>query len=143
MLYLHKEDISELPVFSFDLEPWLHAICAEESKELTEVNVIFCSDEHLLELNREHLNHDYYTDIITFDYCVDNQIIGDLFISVDRVADNASSMGLKGQDELERVIAHGVLHLCGYGDATEGEKSTMRAREDFSLSLRPSVSRGT
>ena len=102
---------------------------------LTKFSIIFCSDEYLLEMNRTHLDHDYYTDIITFDY-TDNQIVsGDLFISVDRVRENASDFNVSFQHELHRVIIHGVLHLCGYKDKSDEEEKLMRSKENNALSM--------
>ena len=101
--------------------------------------MIFCSDEYLLDVNRKYLNHDYYTDIITFDYCEGPVLSGDLFISVDSVRENASVYGTEFADELNRVIVHGLLHLMGYDDHTEDDIATMRAKENYYLSQRTSV----
>jgi len=108
---------------------------------LEEVNIIFSSDDYLLAKNIEFLQHDYYTDIITFDYCVGNNILGDLFVSVDRVAENATENNVDFIFELNRVIVHGVLHLCGYKDKTEADALVMRSKEDLYLSK--IVPRGT
>lgn len=115
---------------------WFTKVCGQERKELGDLNVIFCSDEYLLELNRTHLKHDYYTDIITFDYCDADVVSGDLFISVDRVKENATSLSISFMDELHRVCVHGLLHLCGYGDKSDEEEILMRAKEDEMLLLR-------
>lgn len=115
---------------------WLEETCRAEGKELTELGIIFCSDDYLLEMNRKHLNHDYFTDIITFDYCEDSNVSGDLFISVDRVEENASGFDVSMLDELHRVIVHGALHLIGYSDKGEAAKTQMTSKEDFYLSLR-------
>ena len=101
--------------------------------------MIFCSDEYLLDVNRKYLNHDYYTDIITFDYCEGPVLSGDLFISVDSVRENASFYGTEFADELNRVIVHGLLHLIGYDDHAEADIATMRAKENYYLSQRTSV----
>jgi probable rRNA maturation factor len=98
--------------------------------------LIFCSDEHLLQINKDHLQHDYYTDIITFDYTVEDIISGDLFISVDRVQDNADEFDVLFQDELHRVCVHGLLHLCGYKDKSDEDEKRMREKEDEMLMLR-------
>ena len=119
---------------------WLSAVAVNEGKKLGDVNVIFCSDPYLLEVNKKYLGHDYYTDIITFDYCEGKILSGDLFISVDSVRENASFYGAAFDDELHRVIVHGVLHLIGYDDHTDEEKKTMRSKEDQYLSLRASLS---
>jgi rRNA maturation RNase YbeY len=96
------------------------------------INYIFCSDEYLLEMNRKHLDHDYYTDIITFNYCEDKEISGDMYISVDRIKENSVLLGT-GDSEIYRVIIHGVLHLCGYEDDTDEETEAMRKKEDEAL----------
>ncbi len=102
----------------------------EENKEEGDLTLIFCSDEYLLEINNKHLNHDYYTDIITFDYSQKKNISGDLFISIDRVKENAKEFSVPFLNELSRVVVHGVLHLCGYNDKTEEEKKQMRKLEN-------------
>lgn len=116
------------------LKEWIKACAANESKTVGEISIIFCSDEHILEINKEHLNHDYYTDIITFNYNVENTISGDLFISTDSVKDNAKVMGVPFERELYRVIIHGVLHLIGYNDKTRKQEKEIRKKEDFYLS---------
>jgi len=100
-----------------------------EHKLAGDISVIFCSDEHLLQMNRDYLEHDYYTDIITFDYTELNLISGDLFISYDRVVDNANTFSVTTYNELCRVVFHGVLHLCGYKDKSEEDEKLMRAKE--------------
>ena len=134
MINLFFEDVE-----NFDLDPvfltsWLSGTCVEELKVLEEVNLIFCSDEYLLKMNIEYLQHDYYTDIISFDYCEDDKILGDLFISKDRVLENSIDNNVSFVFELQRVIVHGVLHLCGYKDKTDEEAALMRSKEDFYLS---------
>lgn len=98
-----------------------------------DISVIFCSDKYLLEINKEYLNHDYYTDIVTFNYVKDSIISGDLFISIDRVRENAETFSSKFVVELYRVVFHGVLHLIGYKDKTEAEQKQMRNKEDYYL----------
>jgi len=115
---------------------WLRDVCVSEGKNLAEVSYIFCSDDCLLEMNRKYLNHDYYTDVITFDYCEADAVSGDVFISIDRVEENALTVGVSKQDELHRVIVHGLLHLLGYLDKEAPDKQQMTAKEDFYLSLR-------
>lgn len=135
MIETHFIDV-EIPGLSSEFfYEWMSLICKKEGKELGDVNLIFCSDEHLLEMNREHLQHDYYTDIITFDYCEDDLVTGDLFISKDRVEENAETNNVDFIDELKRVCIHGVLHLIGYGDKSESEEKQMREKEDWALSL--------
>lgn len=118
-----------LELFSF----WLNEVAIEEGRSTGEITLIFCSDEHLLDMNQQYLKHDYYTDIITFDYSEDAEISGDLFISIDRVYDNALENAVTRELELKRVCVHGVLHLCGYGDKSEQESRIMRAKEDYYL----------
>jgi len=110
---------------------WIETIISNENKKLGDINYIFCNDNYLLNINKEYLNHDYYTDIITFDYCEENHISGDIFISLQRVLDNIQIHKTKYEEELNRVIAHGILHLCGYKDKTQEEKKVMRNKENF------------
>ena len=134
MINLFFEDV-EIPNLDSDFFiNWLSSTCTEEGKVLEEVNLIFCSDEYLLKMNVEYLQHDYYTDIISFDYCEEDRILGDLFISKDRVLDNAEQNSVAFVSELQRVIVHGVLHLCGYNDKSEDEEKLMRSKEDYYLS---------
>lgn len=142
MVEVHYQNIEEIPGLSSEfLFSWFTEVCKLEGKELAEVNLIFMSDDDLLEMNRTHLDHDYYTDIITFDYCEEDLILGDLFISVDRVRDNAEEFKVSFGEELKRVCVHGVLHLCGYGDKSEEDERMMRAKENEMLEL--TVSRET
>jgi len=104
-----------------------------ERKLVGDITVVFCSDAHLLQMNIDYLEHDYYTDIITFDYTEMNIITGDLFISYDRVVDNASTFSVSTYNELCRVVFHGVLHLCGYKDKSEEDEKLMRTKEAFYL----------
>lgn len=137
MVEIHYEEIAEIPGINPEfLFAWFSNVCAVENKELGDVNIIFCSDEHLLEMNREHLDHDFYTDIITFDYSGDGLVSGDLFISTDRVADNANDLDQTFIDELNRVCVHGLLHLCGYKDKSASDEKLMRIKEDEMLALR-------
>ena len=113
----------------------LTSLLIEEQKYLGTITVVFCSDEYLLEMNRRHLDHDYFTDIITFDYCEEDLVSGDLFISVDRVLENSLKEQVGFLNELARVCVHGVLHLCGYGDKSSSERVVMRNKEDHYLRL--------
>ena len=116
---------------------WISSAIASEGENPGDINVILCSDEYLLKMNQEYLDHNYYTDIITFDNSVNqNEISGDLFISIDRVRDNAAQIDIPEKDELDRVIIHGILHLLGFNDKTEAEISLMREKEEAYLSLR-------
>lgn len=117
------------------LKKWIETIVNNHNKELGDISYIFCSDEQLLEINKEYLNHDYYTDIITFDYSEAELVSGDMFISIDRIKDNAKALKVTYQEELHRVIIHGVLHLLGFKDKTESESQKMRQLEDESLSV--------
>ncbi len=114
---------------------WLGSIFTIEEKDLEHIEYIFCSDDYLLEVNRQYLDHDYYTDIITFPLTED-PVEATIFISVDRVKDNAEEFDQTFSDELHRVMAHGILHLIGYNDATDDEKKLMRQKENEYLSLR-------
>ena len=105
----------------------------EETKSVGDLTFIFCDDEYLLEVNKQYLNHDYYTDIITFDYCIGNLVSGDLFVSYERVIENANEFGVDVNQELLRVLYHGVLHLCGYKDKTEDEIIVIRSKEHYYL----------
>ena len=134
MVELYYEDTANLGVDVVAIETWLKTVCASEDKSLGDLGVVFCSDNYLLELNIKHLEHDYYTDIITFDYS-DEMISGDLFISVDRVRENAKLYNVSFQEELHRVIVHGVLHLVGYSDKSDEESTTMRSKESDALKL--------
>ena len=115
---------------------WIINSIIDESKSVGELSFIFCTDEYLLEKNIQFLDHDTYTDIITFDYCEGDIISGDIFVSVERVTENANAFGVDFEDELDRVLIHGVLHLAGYQDKSKEEANTMREKEDFYLSLR-------
>jgi rRNA maturation RNase YbeY len=114
---------------------WIKAVASSYEKKVGEIAYIFCSDEKILEVNKEYLQHDYYTDIITFDYCEDNVISGDIFISLDTVKSNSEQFKTTYNDELHRTIIHGILHLCGINDKGEGEREIMEAAENKALSL--------
>ncbi len=115
---------------------WLRCVAEREQCRLGDLNIIFCSDPYLLNINLQYLGHNYYTDIITFDYSEKPVVSGDLFISVDTVRDNASFYGAGFDGELHRVIVHGLLHLIGYDDHTDADIAQMRLKENESLSLR-------
>jgi probable rRNA maturation factor len=117
------------------LRLWIQSTIRNEQKTHGDISFNFCSDEYLLSVNQEHLKHDYYTDIITFDFCHQNVVSGDIYISVDRVKENAKSEHKTVSNELNRVIIHGVLHLCGYKDKKPADARLMREKEDFYLSL--------
>ncbi|WP_394772981.1 rRNA maturation RNase YbeY [Flavobacterium sp.] len=114
---------------------WLSAVIVSESKNEGEINYIFCDDEYLHKINVEYLNHDTLTDIISFDYTVGNQLNGDIFVSVERVEDNAKDFNVSFEEELKRVLAHGILHCCGYKDKTEADADLMRSKEDEKIAM--------
>ncbi len=133
--------VSEEIKFNFPdklkIKQWIKNTVAEEGSRVGDISIVFCSDEYLLNVNNQYLKHDYYTDIITFDYYEDGFVSGDLMISIDRVKENATIQNTKFEDELHRVIIHGVLHLLGYKDKTEKEEKQMRGKEDVYLLTRP------
>lgn len=118
---------------------WLKLVAESEICRLGDINIIFCSDPYILGINLQYLGHDYFTDIITFDYSEKPVISGDLFISIDSVRENAEFYGTGFQEELHRVIVHGILHLIGYDDHTESDIATMRAKENYYLDIRKSL----
>jgi probable rRNA maturation factor len=115
------------------LERWIRQTALSHGKRVGEINYIFCSDAKILEANNAYLGHDYFTDIITFDYSEDKTISGDIYIGVETVASNAQMLGLGEQSELLRVIIHGILHLCGFKDKTPKDEEIMHEQEDISL----------
>lgn len=117
------------------IKEWVNRAIKKEGYRLGELSYNFCSDEHLLQINIEHLQHDFYTDIITFELNENKTIVGDVYISIDRVKDNAQQNNKTYSNELMRVIIHGALHLCGYKDKTKKEAALMREKEDYYLSL--------
>lgn len=135
-IYFYPEDID------FDLAPpraeavsyWLKKVVEQEAKELRSLSYVFCSDEYLYRLNQEYLQHDTYTDVITFPYGAENEVEGDIFISIERVKENAATFKASFERELYRVMVHGLLHLCGYGDKGEEETLLMRKKESDYLS---------
>ncbi len=127
------ENIQPLNLKKSHLKSNVISLITNEKKITGEISVILCSDEHVLEINKKYLKHNYYTDIITFNYVAENTISGDLFISIDRVKENAKEFNTNWIEELYRVVFHGILHLIGYNDKTEDEKKTMREKENFYL----------
>ena len=115
---------------------WIKAVAATYEKRIGEIAYIFCSDEKILEVNRQYLQHDYYTDIITFDYCEGNRLSGDLFISLETVKTNSEQFNTPYEEELHRTIIHGILHLCGISDKGPGEREIMDAAENKALAMR-------
>ena len=118
---------------------WLKMVAGSEIRKIGDINVIFCSDNYILDVNMKYLQHDYFTDIITFDYCEGKVLSGDLFISVDSVRENSIEFGTDFEEELHRVIVHGVLHLIGYDDHTEEDKKLMRQKENYYLKIRSQI----
>tara|TARA_B110000483_G_scaffold170326_1_gene201466 strand:- start:3811 stop:4227 length:417 start_codon:yes stop_codon:yes gene_type:complete len=136
MITFHNEDIKFNLKNKRLLKSWIKDSTQNENCSVGNLTYVFCSDEHLLNMNKEHLNHNYYTDIITFNYNVEKQISGDFFISIDRVDENAIQQNNKFTDELHRVLIHGVLHLVGYNDKTDLQQAEMTSKEDYYLNLR-------
>ncbi len=132
----YQTDGVEMPeIKKREITEWVKAVAATYGKRVGEIAYIFCSDERILEVNRGYLKHDYYTDIITFDYCEGKKIAGDLFISLDTVKTNAEQFEAIYETELHRVIIHGILHLCGINDKGPGEREIMEAEENKALEL--------
>lgn len=116
------------------LKQFIIVLCTKENRTIDQINIVFCSDEYLLQINQQFLNHDTYTDIISFDYTeTKGPLNGEIYISVDRVKDNALQLGSSFKQEIHRVIFHGILHLCGYKDKLKADKLLMREKEDFYL----------
>ncbi len=118
---------------------WLKMVAGSEMRRLGAINIIFCSDNYILDVNMKYLQHDYFTDIITFDYCEKDVLYGDLFISIDSVRENAQFYGTEFADELNRVMVHGLLHLIGYDDHSEADIAEMRQKENYYLEMRASL----
>ena len=118
---------------------WLRLVAESEIRRIGDISIIFCSDNYILDVNQTYLQHDYFTDIITFDYCEGDKLSGDLFISVDSVMENSVEYGTEFKDELNRVIVHGILHLIGYDDHNKKDIEVMRKKENYYLSLRDLV----
>jgi len=118
------------------LKCFINSLIAKEKKNLNNLNYIFCNDNALLEINRKYLNHNFYTDVISFDLSSSRkEILADIYISVDRIRENAKSFKITMEEELHRVMLHGLLHLCGYNDKTEVQRQLIRKKEDFYLNL--------
>ncbi|MBR5957763.1 MAG: rRNA maturation RNase YbeY [Salinivirgaceae bacterium] len=135
MINFFFEETDEFDVSGLNVEKNIETVLANENRTLGEVNYIFCSDEYLLNINKQYLNHDYYTDVISFDYSEDGIISGDIFISVDTVKDNAKEYAVEFEKELARVMVHGVLHFIGYKDKTDEDAKLMRQKENQYLPL--------
>jgi rRNA maturation RNase YbeY len=135
-IHFHFEDLSFQLSKKKALRIWLNECAKAENQTIDQLNYIFCSDNYLLEINKKYLNHDFYTDVISFDYSENGLVSGDIYISYPRVKENAGDFLIPIKEELQRVIIHGLLHLLGYSDKTPSQKKTMKSKEDFYLSLR-------
>lgn len=123
------------------IKKWIKTVVEKEKKQVGNINYIFCHDDELLNVNIKHLNHNTYTDIITFDYTANNKIHGDIYISIERVLENSTKFKTSFENELSRVMIHGVLHLCGYKDKSKKEAELMREKENVSLKLKQRLSK--
>lgn len=128
-IFFTSDDVAFEPTDPERLIQWIHDTVEAEGHELNRLDIVFCSDEFLLEINRTHLDHDYYTDIITFPLN-DNPLIAEIYISIDRVQENAAGLNISFENELHRVMIHGVLHLCGYDDHEEDDIRVIRRKEE-------------
>lgn len=135
MITFYSEDIALPAIDQAKVSDWIRRVAATYGKRTGDISYIFCSDEKILEVNRQYLQHDYFTDIITFDYSRMHRISGDMFISLDTVGSNAEGLGCKYETELYRVIIHGILHLCGVNDKGAGERAIMEGHENKALKL--------
>ena len=134
MISYNTEGVKMPKIGKRETNAWIKAVAAKYGKKVGEVAYIFCDDEKILEVNKEYLQHDYYTDIITFDYCEGDVLNGDIFISLDTVASNAEEFGVSFDNELHRVLIHGILHLCGFKDKEPAEEARMREEENKAIS---------
>lgn len=135
MITYQAEGVKMPPIKKRETTAWIKAVAASYNKKVGEVGYLFVDDEKILDVNRTYLNHDYYTDIITFDYCEGNTLNGDLVISLDTVRSNAELLQKEYNEELHRVIIHGILHLCGINDKGPGEREIMEDAENRALAL--------
>ncbi len=142
MVVYHNEDITFLFKGKRLNNRWLSAVASSEGKRLCDLSIVFCSDSYLLDINKRFLQHDYYTDIITFDYCEGERVSGDLLISVDSVRANSLLYDSVFADELDRVMVHGLLHLLGYDDHTPDDIAIMRSKEDHYVALKKQMLEG-
>ncbi|EGQ13709.1 rRNA maturation RNase YbeY [Prevotella nigrescens] len=136
MITYNAEGVKLPKIGKRDTTRWIKAVAATQNRKVGEIGYMFVNDEKILEVNNEYLGHDYYTDVITFDYCEGNILNGDIVISLDTVRTNAEKFGKTYEDELFRVIIHGVLHLCGINDKGPGEREIMEENENKALALR-------
>lgn len=136
MITYNSEGVRMPKIKKRDTSAWIKAVAASYGRKVGEIGYLFVDDEKILEVNREYLGHDYYTDVITFDYDEDDTVSGDIVISLDTVCSNAELFGKTYEDELYRVIIHGILHLCGINDKGPGEREIMEAAENKALAMR-------
>lgn len=136
MITYNSENVKFPKIKRRETTAWIKRVAASYGKKVGEIGYLFCDDEKILEVNNEYLGHDYYTDIITFDYDEGDQINGDIVISLDTIRTNAEKFGKEYEEELHRVIIHGILHLCGINDKGPGEREIMEAAENRALSIR-------
>ena len=136
MITYNTENVKMPAIKRRETTAWIRRVAATYHKKVGEVGYLFCDDEHILQVNQEYLGHDYYTDVITFDYDEGDTINGDIVISLDTVASNAQQQGTQYDEELHRVIIHGILHLCGLNDKGPGERELMEAAENKALAMR-------
>ncbi len=136
MITYNAEGVKLPKIGKRDTTRWIKAVAASHNRKVGEIGYLFVDDEKILEVNNEYLGHDYYTDVITFDYCESNLLNGDIVISLDTVRTNAEKFGKTYEEELFRVIIHGVLHLCGINDKAPGEREIMEENENKALALR-------
>ena len=139
MIRYFTEDVKFILKDKMANNRWLKMVAGSEIRTIGDINIIFCSDNYILDINIKYLQHDYFTDIITFDYCEGDLVSGDLFISIDSVRENALHYQVKFEDELDRVMVHGLLHLIGYDDHTPEETALMRQKEDYYISIKRSL----
>lgn len=140
-IFWHSDGV-EMPLLDLEkTELWLQKVAQAHQRIVGPLNYIFCNDDKIIEVNRQFLNHDYYTDIITFDYSRSKMVSGDMYISLDTVASNAAGLGVEYQIELNRVIVHGLLHLCGINDKGVGEREIMEANENAALEILKDLTR--
>ncbi len=140
MIDFNYEEVSENQIDENIIKSWIGKVITDYNSFLGSITYIFCNDDYILNINNQYLNHNYYTDIITFDYCDGNTVSGDLFISIDTVLSNSIKFNTLFQEELNRVIIHGILHLLGFKDKTDQEAKTMRTLENQALKLLKTIS---
>ena len=132
-IYYQNEDVKLPSIRRRETTRWIKSVAERYNKKIGDISYVFCSDAKILDVNKEYLKHDYYTDIITFDYSDDSTISGDIFISLDTVRSNSEQFATDYNDELHRVIIHGILHLCGINDKTDAEQNYMTQCENSAL----------